>query len=145
MRAVFRSHSRRICYQRAILHHAARRGSERRHTFRLRHLACGLLLWLWLLSRAAVMRTRRTHRITAFACFDRWHESSLRSTAIVVLLQPKRHPPAIQTDTLIETAIALLCSRGTNSLGWQSTPCADLSRLRLRIKIVIKFQHFCNG
>jgi len=50
----------------AILHHAARTRSERRHTFRLLRFGGGLLLWLF--SRAAIMRMRR---VAAFTRLDR--------------------------------------------------------------------------
>ena len=67
MAAVFRSRGRRIRYQRTLLHHAARSGSERRHAFRLLDRARRLLLWL--LTRATVMPG--TRRLTALARLDR--------------------------------------------------------------------------
>jgi hypothetical protein len=64
----------------------------------------------------------------------------------VLLLQPKRQPPAIQIETLIESNNrTALCEK--NKL----IPLAVYSSMALfvevhtRIKIVIKFQHFCNG
>ena len=65
--AVFRSRSRRIRYQRTIIHHAARSGSERQQTFRLLDRASASLPWL--LTRAAVMSGTRC--LTALARLDR--------------------------------------------------------------------------
>jgi hypothetical protein len=62
------------------------------------------------------------------------------------LLQPKRQPPAIQIETLIE-------SRNRTALFEKNKliplavyiPGALFVEVWTRIKIFIKFQHFCNG
>ena len=68
------------------------------------------------------------------------------SAAIVVLLQPKRQPPAIQVDTVSDSnnRTALFEKNKLISLAvYSSRPL--FVEVRTRIKIVIKFQHFCNG
>ena len=68
------------------------------------------------------------------------------SAATAVLLQPKRQPPAIQIDTLIDSSsrTALFEKNKLISMAvYSSAPI--FVEVRTRIKIVIKFQHFCNG
>ena len=138
--AAFRSHSRRIHDQRTIVHHAARSRSERRHSLRLLlHLSGGLLLWL--LSRATMMRVRR---VTTFARLDRIRIvgdfSRLRGIAATektAASHPDRHADRQQQSHRFVREEQTHCAS-------ESTPGAFICRDLSCIKIVIKFQHFCN-
>ena len=73
-------------------------------------------------------------------------ESSAVSAVTAALLQPKRHPPAIQTETLIVSSKRTALFEKNKLIGLAVYPCAALFvEVETRIKIVIKFQHFCNG
>ena len=145
MAAVFRSRSRRIRNQRTISHHAARSGSERRHPFRLLGRARRLLLWL--LTRAAVMPG--TRRLTALARLDRQggiigfsghrHIAATEKTAA-------GHPDrdADRERQLNHFAHRFVREKQTHSAGVYSS-MALFVEVGTRIKIVIKFHHFCNG
>lgn len=119
IRAVFRSCSRRVCYERAILHHAARSGNERRQTFRLLHLP----------------------RVTAFARLDRGNFS--RHRGITATQQTAAGHPDRNADRQ-QQSHRFVREEQTHSLAVYS-PGVLIVEVRTRIKIVIKFQHFCNG
>ena len=64
----------------------------------------------------------------------------------MVLLQPKRQAPAIHIDTLIDTSNRTTLFEKNKLIAFCSLPfTALLVEFRTRSKIVIKFQHFCNG
>jgi len=72
-------------------------------------------------------------------------ESSI-SAAIVLLPQPKRQPPAIQIDTLIDSSNRTTLVEKNKLISLAVYPSGPLFvEITSRIKIVIKFQHFCNG
>ena len=73
-------------------------------------------------------------------------EESWLSAAIVAPPQPKRQPPAIQIDTLIESRNRTTLFEKNNLIRLAVYPSMALFvEVGTRIKIVIKFQHFCNG
>lgn len=72
-------------------------------------------------------------------------ELSTVSVAIDVLLQPKRQPPAIQIETLIDNNNRTALFEKNKRIPLAVYPSGALFvEVKTRIKIVIKFQHFCN-
>ena len=76
-------------------------------------------------------------------------ELSAVSAAIVILLQPKRQPPAIQIDTLIESNNRTTLFEKNKlirlAVYLSMALFVEATRVGTRIKIVIKFHHFRNG
>ena len=118
----FRIGSRRIYYQRAIFHRAARSRTKAATLQASLRVVCffGFLAFAW---RQQSVRTR---------CLDscRPPRSCSRSRRFqqpcVVLLQPKRQPPAIQIDTLIDSSNRTALLKKTHR--WKSTLSAIFCR-----------------
>ena len=136
--AVLRRHSRRIHDQRTIFHHPARSGSERRHTFRLLHPGDGLLFWL--LSRAAVMRMCR---VTTFARLYRVRGIVLSGHRGIAATEKTAASHPDRDADRQQQSHRFVREEQTHSVS-ESTPGASICRDLNCIKIVIKFQHFCN-